>query len=94
MKVNSIMGQSQNMLNVNKKKDQGEFSHFLKDALGKVNEYEMKSQELKTLAAAGKIDNIHEVMIAGSKSEIAVQFTVEVKNKVLDAYKQVMRLQV
>ena len=66
----------------------------LADSLKKVNEYELDSERINTLAAMGKIENIHEVMIAAEKSKIALQFTVEVKNKVLDAYKEIMRLQV
>ncbi|QXM06153.1 flagellar hook-basal body complex protein FliE [Crassaminicella indica] len=94
MKINNITNPSINALNITQKKDHKDFSAFLKDSLKKVNDYELESQRINTLAAMGEIDNIHEVMIAAEKSKIALQFTVEVKNKVLDAYKEIMRLQV
>ncbi|MCT4618607.1 MAG: flagellar hook-basal body complex protein FliE [Marinisporobacter sp.] len=94
MKINDIANASKNVFNINKGKNQQDFSAFLKDSLKKVNDYELESEKINTLAAVGEINNIHEVMIAAEKSKIALQFTVEVKNKVLDAYKQIMRLQV
>ncbi|MCT4606715.1 MAG: flagellar hook-basal body complex protein FliE [Marinisporobacter sp.] len=94
MKINNITNTPKNVFTINKEKNQQDFSAFLKDSLKKVNDYELASERVNTLAAAGGINNIHEVMIAAEKSKIALQFTVEVKNKVLDAYKQIMRLQV
>lgn len=94
MKISNVINASTNMFNVKEKKEEKNFSVFLKDAIKKVNEYELNSQRLDMLSASGQIDNIHEVMIAAEKSEIALQFTIEVKNKVLDAYKEIMRLQV
>ena len=41
--------------------------------------------------AAGKTDNLHQVMIALGKAEISFKFMTEVRNKLLDAYKEVMR---
>lgn len=94
MKINNITNPSIKTFNIDDKKGQSNFSAFLKDAINEVNDYEVESQKLNTKAAIGEIDNIQEVMIAAEKSEIALQFTLEVKNKVLDAYKQIMRLQV
>ncbi len=42
----------------------------------------------------GKTDNIHEVMIAAEKANVALQFTVELRNKAIEAYKEIMRLQI
>ena len=41
----------------------------------------------------GKIDNIHKVLIDQEKANVALQFTVELRNKAIDAYKEIMRLQ-
>lgn len=52
-----------------------------------------KDAEKATLdLALGKTDNIHSVMIAQEKASVALQFTLEVRNKVLDAYNQIMRM--
>jgi flagellar hook-basal body complex protein FliE len=44
--------------------------------------------------AAGRTDNIHQVMIAAEKSDIALQFTMQIRNKILDAYNEIMRMQI
>ncbi|WP_053957442.1 flagellar hook-basal body complex protein FliE [Inediibacterium massiliense] len=96
MNINSIMNIAARDTSYDSKKigDSESFSSFLKDALNKANDYQIESEKMDTLAAMGEIDNVHEVMIAADKSEIALQFTIEVKNKVLDAYKEIMRLQI
>ncbi len=42
----------------------------------------------------GDNDNIHEVLIAQEKALIALQFTTELTNKSIDAYKEIMRMQI
>jgi len=70
------------------------FSDFLKDALNKTNDLIMQSQELTNDFAAGKTDNIHQMMIAAEKANIALQFTMQIRNKILDAYNEIMRMQI
>lgn len=70
------------------------FGDMLKAALSNVNTMQNNAQELADQFAAGLTDNIHEVMIAGEKADIALQFTMQVRNKILDAYNEIMRMQV
>ena len=94
IKIGNLESPSKNIFNTNAKKTKENFADFLKESVGKVNQYELESEKMDNLAAIGQIDNMHETMIASGKSEIALQFMLEVKSKVLDAYKQIMRLQV
>ncbi|MCX7922370.1 MAG: flagellar hook-basal body complex protein FliE [Clostridia bacterium] len=70
------------------------FGEYLKSALDKVNDLQMESEALKNDFAAGKTDNIHQVMIAGEKADLALQFTMQIRNKILDAYNEIMRMQI
>ena len=70
------------------------FSNILKDAIGNVNKLELEADNLTLKMAAGEIDNIHEVMIATQKAEISMRLLVEVRNKVLDAYREITRMQI
>lgn len=70
------------------------FKDFLHGAIDKLNTYENEANRMGEMLATGEVDNIHEVMIASQKAEIALQFAIEVKNKVMDAYKEIMRMQV
>ena len=72
----------------------GSFSEYLNNAIKKVNDFQIEAEALGNQLAAGKTDNIHQVMISGEKAEIALQFTMQIRNKVLDAYNEIMRMQI
>ena len=42
----------------------------------------------------GETDNTHDLMIAEQKANIALQYTVAVRDRVLDAYQQIMQMQI
>lgn len=71
-----------------------DFGRYLSNALEKVSDLEKEAQIITEDFAAGKTDNIHQVMIAAEKSEIARQFTLQIRNKILDAYNEIMRMQI
>ncbi|PYG89816.1 flagellar hook-basal body complex protein FliE [Ruminiclostridium sufflavum DSM 19573] len=70
------------------------FGEYLNSALMKVTDLENHSDQLKEDFALGKTDNIPEVLIAGEKANIALQFTMSIRNKVVDAYSEIMRMQI
>jgi len=80
-----------------KKVDEGQeqsFSKTLVNAINHVNMLEIEADESSIKMAAGQIDNIHEVMVATQKSEISMRYLIEVRNKVLEAYREIMRMQI
>ena len=44
--------------------------------------------------AMGDSENLHDLTIALQKAEVAIQYTVAVRDKVLDAYKEIMNMQI
>lgn len=70
------------------------FGEYLDSALMKVSDLEKQSDQLKEDFAIGKTDNIPEVLIAGEKANIALQFTMSIRNKIVDAYTEIMRMQI
>ena len=70
------------------------FGEYLNSALGKVSDLEEAASQLKNDFAMGKTDNISDVLIASEKSTIALQFTMQIRNKLLDAYTEIMRMQI
>ena len=70
------------------------FQQLLQENINKTNELQLNSDQLTEDFALGKTDNIHQVMIAGEKAETSMKLTLAVQNKVIDAYKEIMRLQV
>lgn len=70
-----------------------EFNDLLKENLSKVNEMDKESRVQLEALASGRANNVHDVMIALEKSKIALEYTSAVRNKVLEAYKEIMRTQ-
>lgn len=70
------------------------FGEYLNSALMKVTDMENHAAQLKEDFALGKTDNIPEVLIAGEKASIALQFTMSIRNKIVDAYTEIMRMQI
>lgn len=70
------------------------FSDYLKQALNSTNTLLVEADNLADDFAAGKIDNIHQVTIAAEKADVALQFTMQIRNKIMDAYSEIMRMQI
>jgi len=70
------------------------FSQFLAESLEEVNKLQIDSQKASQNLAAGKVNDVSEVVIAAEKATIALQLTMQVRNKIVDAYQEIMRMQV
>lgn len=70
------------------------FADTLKDAVQSVNEAQktadVKAQEL----AVGKSQDVADVMITAEKADIALKLMVQVRNKIIEAYQDIMKMQV
>jgi flagellar hook-basal body complex protein FliE len=67
---------------------------FFSELVSKVNDIQVQSDKAIQGLASGENKNLHEVMIAVEKSSISFQFMSQVRNKALEAYQEVMRMQV
>lgn len=70
------------------------FADTLKDAVGRVNQLQKDSDRKMQELATGKTTNIPEVMMAAEKADIALRLMMQVRNKIIDAYQEVMKMQV
>lgn len=71
-----------------------DFGTFLKDALGKVNASQLEAENLVHDFAVGQDVELHEVVLAMEKADLVLQLTIQIKNKVIEAYQELMRMQV
>jgi flagellar hook-basal body complex protein FliE len=70
------------------------FGQFLTDALGDVNALQQNAgQMVQKFATGGQMD-VHQVMIAMEQASTAMALTVQVRNKLVEAYQEIMRTQV
>ncbi|MFD2925519.1 flagellar hook-basal body complex protein FliE [Halobacillus naozhouensis] len=86
--------QSQSLKPVSAGEAHGAFASSLKQAINAVNDAQIASDAKTKALARGEVDDLHDVMIASQKASITMQTTIEIRNKVIDAYKEMMRMQV
>jgi flagellar hook-basal body complex protein FliE len=70
------------------------FADTLKEAVNSVNTMQKDSDKKMEELATGKNHNVAEVMIAAEKSDIALKLMVSVRNKIIEAYQEIMKMQV
>ena len=76
------------------KEGQKTFADTLKDAVNNVNQMQQVADVKMQEIATGKNHNIPEVMIAAEKADISLRLMVQVRNKIIEAYQEVMKMQV
>ena len=84
----------ENHLGETEQRETKTFGEFLEDSLGQVNGLIKDSERLNMELAAGRITDVSEVVIAGEKASIATQLTMQVRNRAVEAYQEIMRMQV
>lgn len=70
------------------------FGEILNASLGEVNTQMVRSDQMVSDLAAGKSDNLHGTLIAMQKADISFRAVLEVRNKVMRAYEEIMRMQI
>ncbi len=71
-----------------------DFATTLKDAIRSVDTLQKDSDLKMQQLATGQSTNIHETMIATEKADIALRLMVQVRNKIIEAYQEIMKMQV
>lgn len=82
----------QNELVKSQKTESGsDFFTILKESLNEVNDLQVKSDQALSDIATGEVKNLHSAAIAIGKAEINMKVMLEVRNKALSAYKEILR---
>lgn len=74
----------------------GTFDNMFQSALKlleETNQYTHEAEEAQMSYALGLNDNVHDLLIAQNKANLSLQYTVAIRNGVLDAYKEIMQMQ-
>ncbi|AEA34164.1 flagellar hook-basal body complex protein FliE [Hippea maritima] len=70
------------------------FADILKKSLDEVNKLQNKADESIKDIASGKMENIQDAVMAIEKADVSLKLLTEIRNKAIEAYKEVMRMQV
>jgi len=74
--------------------DSGSFSSILKNSIKDVNDTQVDAYNAMDEIATGKVENLQEAVQKIQEAELSLKLGLEVKNKALGAYKQVMSMQI
>ncbi len=70
------------------------FDNVLKQFVADVNSLQVQADELQTKLATDEVTDVHDVMIAVEKANISMELMLEIRNKIVEAYQEIMRMPV
>lgn len=73
--------------------DKQSFGDLLTQTIDMTNQTEAVDQMSSEALLTGDVDDLGQVMVDMQKAELALQMTVQIRNKVVDAYNEIMRMQ-
>lgn len=85
---------STNNLEDNRQLGNKSFKSIFQQLINEVNSLQKESESLTNRLVLGQVEDIHQVTIAAKKASLALELTVEIRNKILDAYHEIMRMQI
>jgi len=72
----------------------GGFQEMLGDMMKKVNDIQLRGDQATMDLHAGKVANLHEVMVAVSEADLSLRMLVQFRNRAQAAYDEIMKIQV
>jgi flagellar hook-basal body complex protein FliE len=70
-----------------------QFGSFLNNAMNNISNQEAQVDQLNTRFISGDLPDVHQLTIASEKASLGLELTLQVRNKVIEAYQDVMRMQ-
>ncbi len=70
------------------------FGNIIKDTIANTVKAEQQGEQAIERLASGQAKNLHEVMISVEKADISLKMLVQFRNKALQAYEEVLRMQI
>jgi flagellar hook-basal body complex protein FliE len=72
----------------------GAFQNVLSEAMGRVEQFQQNSQSSIDKFLSGEDEEVHKVALATQQTELAFDLFLQVRNKVISAYQEVMKMQI
>lgn len=70
------------------------FSDILRNSVDQVNHLQLEADHAIKELVAGRSKNIHETLLTVERADTSLKLMMQVRNKILDAYREIMRMQV
>jgi flagellar hook-basal body complex protein FliE len=72
----------------------GDFKASLAGMIGQVQSLQEQAARAGERLISGEVEDVHQVMIAAEEASVAFEMMMEIRNKLLEAYQDIMRMQV
>ncbi len=72
----------------------GSVADMLSESLGKVNQLQGEADVAIKNLVAGRTKNIHETLVTVERADLSLRLLMQVRNKIIDAYREIMKMQV
>jgi flagellar hook-basal body complex protein FliE len=71
----------------------GQFSQVISQLIDDANTQQLQSNQAVEQFAAGRTDNIHEVVLTAAKADLSFRLVLEIRNRLIESYQEIMRMQ-
>jgi flagellar hook-basal body complex protein FliE len=85
---------TENEISIQEENNQSGFSDILKNKLDEVNDKQIEAEITTESFIKGESTDIHEVMIKTEEAKLSLQLAVQIRNKLVEAYQEINRMQV
>ena len=72
----------------------GEFAKLFNRTVGQANEQMVRADQSINQLATGKSDDLQDVVLSMAKADLSFRFILEMRNQLMEAYQEIMRMQV
>jgi flagellar hook-basal body complex protein FliE len=73
---------------------EGDFGNVVVNALENLEAMQDRADGLAVQAASGDLTDVHDYMIAATEASLATEYTVAVRNRAVEAFNEIMRMQI
>jgi len=92
--INGVINNATKTAVKNNSVDQSNFSQFLQTAMQNLNNDIIAAEKQGEIVASGNLENIHNLKIANEQAYLELQLATQIRNKIIEAYQEIMRMQI
>lgn len=90
--INALNIGLENNISIIQKKPLIDFKEFLRKSINELNQELIKADQMVQQMMTGKID-VHQAMIAIEEANLSLRLMIQIRNKIISAYEEIMRMQ-
>ena len=88
------LNQSLNLWGVGERKEESSFKELFENFLKEVNQNQLEAREVERALSQGRVESLEEALFTVERAELSLRLLTELRNKALESYQEIMRMQV